>query len=724
MTAPPRLRTAAAVPLVGGAICFAWLAAPLLCGGIYTEDDLGAFHLPLRAVYQEALRNGDSVLWNPYLFNGFHVHGEGQIGMFHPLHWAAHRFLPLPSAFLITLLASYPIAFAGMCLLLRRWRLPPVAAAQGAFLFTFLGFSMNHYVHMHFVLAFAHLPWGLWCVDAAMRGESRALRWTGRLGLPLLGASQLLLGAPQPTWFAWLIEGAFALGLLWRTRHIGAFAMLGALKGVALLLAGVQVLPMLAMVAESYRAAPDADFRLAISLRPWNLSQWVQPYLFEGRVYATRLKDEPWDAPYLGAATPALLFFAAVALRGRGVMLWGALGLIAFGLLAALGGYGFLHPLLDAIPVVNKLRAPSRYVAMAHVGMAFGAALGVALLTRPGRWPAGAARAALLPGAASLAIAAVVAALRALDWPTTREALALDVMPTAVVGLGAAFVAVASALVWCAARGHRWALPALLCLTVLDAGLYSMRHKHAETLEEVIARIDLPPAPPGTAIDPDIHPSTMNLPMMLGYRMPFGYVALSPARTLDHTREEALRLAGVAWRRARVADPALHEAALRGETWLPLADPMPRAWLVNEARVSEDPARELPLMDPRRVALVDAPLDLDDAPPGRVEVLVDRPGSFAARTEAAGRQLLVTGLAWHAGWRLVAAPDGAAFETPVLRVNGDFLGVVVPPGEGTVEVVFAPEELNTGLWLSVLGGVLLLGLGMVAWARLRTRVQQ
>lgn len=709
-------RRLAAIPLAGAVLCLFWLAAPLPRGGVYTEDDLGAFHLPLRAAYQDALRHGDNVLWNPHLFNGFHVHGEGQIGMFHPLHWAAHRFLPLPAAFMITLLASYPFAFAGMWILLRRWRLPAAAAAHGAFLFTFLGFSMNHYVHVHFVLAFAHLPWGLWCVDAAMRGETPRLRWAGRIGLPLLGASQLLLGAPQPTWFAWLIEGAFAVGLLWRTRRVGAFAALGALKCVAFLIAGVQTLPMLAMVADSYRAAPDAEFRLFISLRPWNLLQWVQPYLFEGRVYATRLKDEPWDAPYLGAATPALICFAAAALRGRGPMLWAAIGLIAFGLLAALGGYGFLHPLLDAIPVVNKLRAPARHVAIAHFGMALGAALGVALLARGEPWPKGAARAALLPAAAACAIAAGVAALRALDWPATRDALALDVMPTATVFFGALLVAAASLLVWRAAHGGRHALSALLCLTLIDAGLYSMRHKHAETLDEVLARIDAPPAAPGAAFDPDIHPSTMNLPMMIGHRMPFGYVALSPARRLDHTLEEPLRLAGVAWRRARVADPALREAALRGETWVPLEDPMPRAWLVAEARATDDPARDLPAIDPRRAALVDAPAELDPGPPGRADVLLDRPGRFTVRTETPGRQLLVTGMSWHAGWRVVPPPAAAA---SVIRVNGDFLGVLVGPGEHVVALEFRPAEFTNGLRLTALGLAALLGLVALAIADFR-----
>jgi hypothetical protein len=692
------------------------LAWPLFQGKLYVEDDLGCYHLPLRTAFQEALHNGSDYGWNPYIFNGFYIQGEGQVGMTHPLHRALYQHLPLDTAFMLELLFSYPFAFLGMAWLLQRWHFQRAAALYGAFLFAFLGYSMNHYVHLHFVAAFAHLPWSLACIDLALRGETPARRWGGRLALILLGASQLMLGAVQPTYFAWLVELLYAIALAWPTRALGGLLLLGLVKAVALLLAGQQLLTMWEALQTSYRANPDAQFQLSISLRPWNLIQWVQPYLFQGRVFATQWKDEPWDAPYLGAATPALMILAFAWRRhwpreGQGLVL-AAWGLTLFGVLAALGAYGFLHPLLDLIPVVNKLRAPARYLALAHFAMAIAAAAGVCLLAcqHRGRVP----RALALPAILSVTVALAVELLRRFGPENVQAHIALHYMATAPILFGALLVVTATVLVALAARGRTWALPLLIALTITDAGLYSLRHKPATTLDAFVQAIDVPPVPGNqgeVAIDPDIHPSTMNLPMMLGYRTPFGYVSLAPARKLDYTQELPLRLAGVSWRRARLAEPALHEAALRGETWVPLADPFPKVRLVTQCRLTGDPARDLATIDHTREALVEVPIELDGGPPGTVEIHDQRPGFYSLTVHSPGRQLLIFGESYHAGWLSHAKPG------PAIRVNGDFFGVVVD-GDAWISAQFLSPGWMFGSVFAVLGQALTILLGIIALARI------
>src|SRR5918993_2306511 len=96
------------------------LAWPLLTGRVFVFDDLGVFHVPLRHLYAEALRSGDSLLWTPSLFSGFYLHGEGQAGMLHPVHLLLYGALPLGVAFNLEFLASYVFGFAGMFYLLRR----------------------------------------------------------------------------------------------------------------------------------------------------------------------------------------------------------------------------------------------------------------------------------------------------------------------------------------------------------------------------------------------------------------------------------------------------------------------------------------------------------------------------------------------------------------------------------------------------------------------------
>src|SRR5205085_523541 len=118
---------------------------PALRGEMYIADDLGHYHLPLRAFYADCLAQGDRFTWCPTLFCGFDLHGEGQVGLLHPWHLLIYRLLPLSIAFNIELLACYPALFAGSYLLLRRWDLPRNAAWFGALVFAFSGFNIYHY---------------------------------------------------------------------------------------------------------------------------------------------------------------------------------------------------------------------------------------------------------------------------------------------------------------------------------------------------------------------------------------------------------------------------------------------------------------------------------------------------------------------------------------------------------------------------------------------------
>lgn len=67
------------------------LLGPLLAGRVFVYDDLLWFHLPMRYLYQQTLLAGDSVLWTPSIFAGVYLHGEGQVGLFHPLHQALYH---------------------------------------------------------------------------------------------------------------------------------------------------------------------------------------------------------------------------------------------------------------------------------------------------------------------------------------------------------------------------------------------------------------------------------------------------------------------------------------------------------------------------------------------------------------------------------------------------------------------------------------------------------
>jgi hypothetical protein len=132
------------------------------------------FHLPMRYLYQRALHAGDTVLWTPSVLAGVYMQGEGQTGMFHPLHQLLYRFLPLGLAFNLELIGSYPLAFAGTCWFLRRLRFSMTASLWGAMLCAFSGFALLHHHHMNMVEVVAHTPWLLAAADVLIVDCSRA----------------------------------------------------------------------------------------------------------------------------------------------------------------------------------------------------------------------------------------------------------------------------------------------------------------------------------------------------------------------------------------------------------------------------------------------------------------------------------------------------------------------------------------------------------------------
>ncbi|MGH9034858.1 MAG: hypothetical protein ACRD0O_03775, partial [Acidimicrobiia bacterium] len=222
---------------------FASLAIPLLTGRIFVFNDLTWFHLPMRHVYQQALRAGDSLLWTPSILSGFHLHGEGQVGLLHPLHLALYRLFPLSAAFNLELLASYAGAFAGTYWLLRRLRVEGGASLLGAMLFAFGGFNLLHHHHLNTVAVVAHVPWLLGCVDVLLTDGSRRRCAAAFAGVALIFTSEHLLGFPPGVWWNLIAVGGF---VWFRAAHTSGRRILAAGLALAIggLMGGIQLLPM------------------------------------------------------------------------------------------------------------------------------------------------------------------------------------------------------------------------------------------------------------------------------------------------------------------------------------------------------------------------------------------------------------------------------------------------------------------------------------------------
>jgi hypothetical protein len=690
------------------------LAGPFLAGRVYTADDLGAFHLPLRAFYADCLARGEASDWSPDLDCGFYLTGEGQVGGYHPLHWFLYRFLPLPVAFDLECLLSYPFMLLGMYLLLRRWGVRRDAALFGGFAFAFSGFSLLHFIHINGIAVVAHLPWLLLAIDWLLIGTTQRRRLSAGAVVALLTGSQVLLGYPQYVMlsavaelgYAVLVttgEGRWAMGQ-GRTGWFRGLSLVAAWVVVGITLGGVQLLPTIDALQNSSRQAADAGFSGWGSLHPLNLVQLIAPYLFTTRVVGQNTHEL---GLYSGSVT---LMLAVWALANRPAtsrlrtLKIGAVVLIILGLALAFGEFTPLGWLLGHVPLLNTFRFPCRAIVLVHFGLGSLASLGfVSLLGN--RHDAERVRSQRRAGERFVWLVVVFGVAAAIGGPLMwPDYVALR----SLVWAGPVLLVAAAWLITIASRWPKLAAAGIITLSAIDLGSYGMSYSvypHSAALDRLTVAVPAPPSAASSRVALDLMAANRpglhvgNQILLAGWRRADGYAGLEPAKQLDYRTIAALRAAGVGWVKEGAGvtdDGSLHRAA---SGWFKIENPLPRARIVTNALISHDPAVDIAKIPLETTALVHQRLDLESGSTGDVAITADRPSRIRISVDSPGRQLLVLSESFHSGWLATAGGE----RLPVVRVNGDFMGVVVGPGKAEVEFRFSPRSLRLGTALSVFG---------------------
>ena len=713
--------------LIASFVLMLLLSMPALRGQIYLEDDLSAVFIPFRYFYAECLKAGESFLWLPNIYNGFYLQGEAQTGMTHPLHLVLYRYLPFTQAFDLDLLISYPFMFAGAVLFLRRWKLPAHAVLFGALLCTFSGYPVSRWLYMVHTAVLAHTPWLLYCIDVAMRDRKPSRIVFASLGVVALTTSAILMGYPHLVFIMGLVEGMYALTLLRVSTQRWCIALLLVAKILAIVCGAIQLLPTYDLAVHSARAGLDFEQRMWGSQHPLNLLQLVSPYFAHQRTFLY----VGYDTFYGGGLST--LFVAWLLLRWRRLKVSRAM-VVCFGLAAILGAvltlgrYGYLYPLMAQLPIFNMFRGAARHGAMFHLGWVF---LAVLAYTELYRMLARNERASMkelapllmLPLLSGLVVVLAYLAHRYPDGSALLEELDREFAPTRNAAVGGGLMLVATGLFLATARGWRPGLLALLLFTFADLGMYGFRHKTVGDFDTFLSEIDVPPGAPSWKYEPDYLP-TYNVmgPLMKGYGTSAGRASLEPVRRLDYyLNETPLRASGVKWLRTRVGTTEeLNRLSAEGIEWLELAEPMPRARLITRTVVSEDPGRDIEGIELATTALVEEDLPLEPVMPGAAEVIEERPGVIRVAVEAPTRQLLVLTESHYPGWRV--SVDGAPADT--LRVNGDFLGCVVEPGQTDVLFKFDPDSWRLGKLVTATGVLLTLIFHIGLFGRLQGRTER
>jgi hypothetical protein len=686
-------------------ILFLPLLWPLLTWRVFTLGDLLQFHLPLRFIYQDALRHGQSFLWSSALGSGIYLHAEGQSGMAHPFHLLIYRVLPLTAAFNLETLVNYPVLMTGTWVLLRRFRFTTEAALTGALMFAFSGFNLMHLVHVNMIAVVAHVPWLLWSADLLLTERTQRMIAAGFALSALNLASQILLGFPQGVWFSSVILAAFIVYRTWAGTRWTRVLLLGAALLSGIMAGGIQLLPTLDLARSSVRAATTSDFRLSLSMHPLNLVQLVSPYLLDRRVYALPGERYMHEFCIYGGAISSMSA-CWVALRWRELerqrQAAALLGLAAFGVVLALGRYGGVYPLLAHLPGLSSFRASTRHIVIVHIACAGLVALVVEdLLALKGRIPWRRLSWLMVPAALSVLIAVAVPFARRSAWLSMRG-VAFD--STGPILVGTMFVVATAGLFALAGRGYRSAVPILIVLAALDLAWWGDRYEYSMEPARVSELRPFRGLPPGAQAEDLVRPTAvrndMNLYAMWRLRSSTVYLGLIPATVLNPYLPIAKRVAGVKWDWTEFG-------------WQAVNDTMPRARLMSEWQVSHDIASDAERVDISHVALVSLPPGALSGQPGTARMAADRPGVLVVDTDAPAAQLLVLTERFHAGWR--ADVDGTA-STQLVSVFGDYMGCVVPAGRHRITLRFAPASARYGLWMTLIGLAAVAG-GSVAISR-------
>jgi len=397
------------------ALClFAAFPDVVLGSHTFYYRDFGHFAYPLAHYHRDCFWRGEIPLWNPYnscglphlaQWNTMCLYPGALIYLLGPMPWALGWFS----------LAHLLLAGAGAYRLAHHWTGNRFAASVAGLAFALNGFTLHAVMWPNNVAALAWAPW-LWLLVARhsnveSEDAPNSRHWNvellgGRTLLlaALVGAMQMLAGAPEVILFTWAIAVVLVFCFQFsvfsriggatpatessplKTEHwiLNTFrsplARLVMIAFLVTLLSAAQLLPFLDLVRHSHRTA---GFDAGHDTMP--LSGWMNFLVPLFRMTPDRngvftQLDQQWTSSYYpGLGVLALAAFAVW--RRREPRVWLLAGVAVLGVWLAMGQKAFLLDWLKAVcPPLGFIRFPIKYVLLPLMVLPFLAAMGMAYL--------------------------------------------------------------------------------------------------------------------------------------------------------------------------------------------------------------------------------------------------------------------------------------------------------------------------------------------------------
>jgi hypothetical protein len=691
------------VPLAAAAyVTLAFLTDP----SMFRATDFVKDWLPNRIYQLSRLRAGELPLWNPYVGLGRPFLAAIDTSTFYP-STLVNMVLGLYAGAALLTIAHFALAALALVALAAelgmarplRW----LAAAA------FLGCS---HVLMILMAGAVQYAWGACYLPLAFLLGTRlqdrpSLQRVALLALTL--ALQLLAGYPQIAWITWLGLGAFLLGrgLGPAPRHalIGLASMAAALLW-AFALAGVQLMPLFELVAQSNRAQPTVADAAAGSL-PWRM--WLSL-----AIPADAVSGIPFlVALFVGAPTVLAGLTGLVRWEDRNVRGLALASTLAF-LVAAGKHTPAFAALFHVVPGLSSFHFPGRttIVLMVALPLAGGLFLSAPAAPRRSFVVLGAATAAALLGTAWWWLRVTPPQARSGSWLAIR---------CAVILTSAAAIALAQART--APPARRWAVAALFALTMAELGMATVKIKRLAGLpgpfvaEAAIADAlrsqglyDAAGVPPRIAVPYPIVRDNSGL--IHGYSSVSFYAPLGLGRVWGYMHEVLGIPLPTDQNEFPSADIYQHGPFPYNSMGIVLGwdpgtgqlrlnrQPDPRAYVTGVARDVADWREAVRRMreghDFHRVALLEGASPALDGAGGGARIVRFEPERVEVSVDSGGRALLLLAEAWYPGWG--ATVNGA--DAPVLPANAWMRAVPVPAGHSRVVLSYRSRFLLAGAAVS------------------------
>ncbi len=350
---------------------------PLVTGGGFVGGDIYSYYFPQKMFFAEQLQQGLSPFWNDRVGHGYPMLAESQAGVFYPPHLALYTWLDVNTAYSLSHLLHYVLAFVFTAGYARRFGVVGAGAFLSGLVYVYGWFPCRSCWEWA-IIGGTWLPAALWSVECLL--QTGRVRFAGVLAVVL--SVQMLAGHFQLAWITQLIllvyvpcrlygmpVGGRVLerGSRWR---LGLVLLVSGLLSIGL--SAMQLLPTWEFRQVSQRAEAGKEHPLQFgSIPAWYWSQAVTPFKWYSptmdRTAALRA-----DPAVRGVATnegEAHLYFGLAPLLlaaiGMGVsivrsdrrgMFW-----LLLGTLALFYTTGRLVPLVEGLPGFSFFQGPGRY---------------------------------------------------------------------------------------------------------------------------------------------------------------------------------------------------------------------------------------------------------------------------------------------------------------------------------------------------------------------------